>query len=87
MKNDLLNMPRRRNVEEVLGEPEYRLLLLRRDEPVTLSENGIISGLSNEAISLINEKGGELKRHSLKVLYGCTLSTSSLLNFIIHLNI
>eukprot|EP01084_Bolivina_argentea_P305674 528087_1 len=70
MKDELLNMPRRRNVEEVQGEPESRLLLLRRDGPaLTRSENGIISGLSNDALSLIKEKGGELRTHSLKIDY------------------
>ncbi len=89
MKDELLNMPRRRNVEEVQGEPESRLLLLRRDGPaLTRSENGIISGLSNDALSLIQEKGGELKTHSLKVFYSYILTTSSLFTFIIiHLNI
>ncbi len=70
MKDELLNMPRRRNVEEVQGEPESRLLLLRRDGLALIrSENGIISGLSNDALSLIKEKGGELRTHSLKVFY------------------
>ncbi len=69
MKDELLNMPRRRNVEEVQGEPESRLLLLRCDGPALVqSENGTISGLSTDALSLIREKGGELKTHSLKVI-------------------
>ncbi len=68
MKDELLNMPRRKNVEEVQGEPESRLLLLRRDGPALIqSDNGTISGLSTDSFSLIKEKGGELKTHHLKV--------------------
>ncbi len=68
MKDELLNMPRRRNVEVVQGEPESRLLLLRHDgPPLVRSESGTISGLSADALSLIREKGGELRTHALKV--------------------
>jgi tRNA (guanine37-N1)-methyltransferase len=66
LKPDLLNIPKRRNVELVADRAEERLILLRRE---AREEGGKLHGLSEDCMAIIHELDGKPTTTSVSLSY------------------